>query len=1294
MYMSRYFSLLVAVLTSLSLLAPRVTIGQELRDSTPLGPHAEGGFAPAPPLERARSQPQLPKSQIPARVSLDPVLPERLTILKMEAATQPTKSGVPLKIGYGRNVTALSNSLQTSALMVWSSVPGGQVAAISITSPNALGVRLGLLVEKLPNTALLRFYSQGASQVFEVTGQKIMDTIANNLAAGDKSDRKAVARNHAAGNKSDMETVASNLAADDKSYEAHTYWSPVIEGQEITVEIELPVGVSPDDVRFSIPRVSHLFSLPLDTRALYEKIGQSSSCNLDSTCYTSTWGIESLATAKMTFTEGGSSYLCTGTLMIDKDASTYIPFFLTANHCISTQTVASSLQTYWFYRSASCNSSSLEPSNQTLTGGATLLHASSVTDTSFMRLNSAPPSGAYFSGWLTNLQSLGASVTGIHNPSGDLQKISFGAITDYSSCASSSGGGFSCTSAVSGSADYFSVGWSQGITEGGSSGSGLWVASGSSHYLVGQLYGGSSFCSSPTAEDYYGRFDVAYNAALYQWLGATSSCTSFSLNPSSQNFTASAATGTVSVTASTSCTWSAISNVSWITITSGLSGSDSGVVGFSVAANISTNSRTGTLTIGGQTFTVTQAGSGGGTITQMPTLVGTPNYSGLFTYFGATASLTFWRESIDNQEHLFVKVGNPTASSIGAFFFCPSGSQFSIVQNGHDYGTAFRVTRNNNVAVCEDLYTSEIFLVDQWSSYPNFIEANAFVISYVPYGSYLSGSINVGGSGNAQTIAAISFSPTMLTIGGYTTASATATSGLAVTFSSLTPSVCTVSGSTVTGITAGTCTIAANQAGNASYNAATQVTQSITIGTGIAGANTLLEMPWFTKVGGYISRFVLLNAGSSAASFNISILTEVGNLAVINSAQSSGSIPANSQYVINIDDLIQSFSAGQRAAAIITSSAPSGTLTGIYNLVQPSTGAISNVSLLRGQDFTSSSSVLLAPWLSTASGYASAFILTNAGSTDATATVSFLAPSDTLIGPKLDSLTVPAQSQLIVDTNTLLTLTGGSSAAAVFSFNAPEGYIKGTYKIVNTTSGTASNTELVNSQSSGGSTTRLVTPWFSTALGYSSSFILTNRGSTAANYTATVMTEPGNTATTGSLSGSIPAREQIIIPASSIVSSFTGATRASAIFDVSGSPANIEGEYGIVSLGTGAISTTILARGDTSGSMTTTLKLPWFSGAFGYISRFVLVNRGSTDAPFTIRILPEAGNSVTQILTGGTIPARGKLVLPITDVISGFATATRAAAVFTVGAPAADIDGLYNIVNPVSGTISNTMMGR
>jgi hypothetical protein len=58
---------------------------------------------------------------------------------------------------------------------------------------------------------------------------------------------------------------------------------------------------------------------------------------------------------------------------------------------------------------------------------------------------------------------------------------------------------------------------------------------------------------------------------------------------------------------------------------------------------------------------------------------------------------------------------------------------------------------------------------------------------------------------------------------------ATATSGLTVSFTSATPSVCSVSGSTATVLTGGTCTINANQAGDAAYNPAPQVSQSFTV---------------------------------------------------------------------------------------------------------------------------------------------------------------------------------------------------------------------------------------------------------------------------------------------------------------------------------------------------------------------------------------------------------------------------------------------------------------------------------
>jgi hypothetical protein len=90
-------------------------------------------------------------------------------------------------------------------------------------------------------------------------------------------------------------------------------------------------------------------------------------------------------------------------------------------------------------------------------------------------------------------------------------------------------------------------------------------------------------------------------------------------------------------------------------------------------------------------------------------------------------------------------------------------------------------------------------------------------------------------SKRSQTIGFTSTPPGSAVVGGASyNVAATATSGLAVGFSAAPSSagICTVSGSTVTLVGAGTCTINANQAGNGTYLAAAQVQQSFAIGRG------------------------------------------------------------------------------------------------------------------------------------------------------------------------------------------------------------------------------------------------------------------------------------------------------------------------------------------------------------------------------------------------------------------------------------------------------------------------------
>jgi len=87
------------------------------------------------------------------------------------------------------------------------------------------------------------------------------------------------------------------------------------------------------------------------------------------------------------------------------------------------------------------------------------------------------------------------------------------------------------------------------------------------------------------------------------------------------------------------------------------------------------------------------------------------------------------------------------------------------------------------------------------------------------------------------------------------TLGATASSGLAVSYASSVPTVASVSGNTVTILTAGSTTLTASQGGNGDYNAATAVPQTLTVnalpvlGLHASGTNVILSWPTGTETG-------------------------------------------------------------------------------------------------------------------------------------------------------------------------------------------------------------------------------------------------------------------------------------------------------------------------------------------------------------------------------------------------------------------------------------------------------------
>ncbi|MEP7338038.1 MAG: S8 family serine peptidase, partial [Acidobacteriota bacterium] len=151
----------------------------------------------------------------------------------------------------------------------------------------------------------------------------------------------------------------------------------------------------------------------------------------------------------------------------------------------------------------------------------------------------------------------------------------------------------------------------------------------------------STACSSsgvPNNVYGWGRLDI--KAAV----DAASGGCSYMVAPTAAIFAAAGGSNTVGVTAGLGCSWTAVANAVWITVNSGGSGSGNGTVGYSVANNTGAQ-RTGTMTIAGQTFTVTQDASSCPAITVSPSTLanGFANvaYSQTLTQTGGAGTITW-----------------------------------------------------------------------------------------------------------------------------------------------------------------------------------------------------------------------------------------------------------------------------------------------------------------------------------------------------------------------------------------------------------------------------------------------------------------------------------------------------------------------------------------------------------------------------------------------------------------------------------------------------------------------------
>ncbi len=191
---------------------------------------------------------------------------------------------------------------------------------------------------------------------------------------------------------------------------------------------------------------------------------------------------EKNAVARITFEVDNLGYLCSGAL-INNAKNDGTPYFLTANHCISSESEAGSLVAYFNYEGESCGTDTENP-NHTVSGSS-LMVTSANSDVTLLKLDNDPPSSyaPYFAGFDASLDSEANMGIGIHHPSGDQKKISIDYDSIYSYPYEISWDNGNTTPVNS----HWYVEFDDGYTEGGSSGSPLFN---DAKRIVGQLHGG------------------------------------------------------------------------------------------------------------------------------------------------------------------------------------------------------------------------------------------------------------------------------------------------------------------------------------------------------------------------------------------------------------------------------------------------------------------------------------------------------------------------------------------------------------------------------------------------------------------------------------------------------------------------------------------------------------------------------------------------------------------------------------------------------------------------------------
>ena len=346
------------------------------------GASATGGKRRGPPALKegsaAQSALKLDYSETP--VALQVALPAADAAVKQSIAQKDRD--LPLQIGVHLPMPVEFQG-DVAPKLDWEEMDDGSiVSSVSVTSSGASAMRMGVKAE-LPDGAELRFFDGQSNQ-----GPGYPVIVPTNLVP--KSGTPAMLGASAA----DPETAGagselSGLAFSLKDVAAETLWSPIVKGDTIG-DGDLP-AVRGCTVRVLVEyredfHIDSLGDVTFDPRRL--------NCfnHIDAMCAQERFpATQADAVASILFDDDEGTFVCSGTLLNDTLDESFIPYFLTAHHCVPTAEVAYTVAAWWFYRRETCGLVEVDERFSITYGGADLLATSLAQDSSLLRLRGDLP---------------------------------------------------------------------------------------------------------------------------------------------------------------------------------------------------------------------------------------------------------------------------------------------------------------------------------------------------------------------------------------------------------------------------------------------------------------------------------------------------------------------------------------------------------------------------------------------------------------------------------------------------------------------------------------------------------------------------------------------------------------------------------------------------------------------------------------------------------------------------------------------------------------------------------------